>query len=115
MKVRLPKGVGGGPQDMNSMFKKAQKMQEDMEALKADLEKREYVVKAGGGMVAVKIRGDRTIENIDIMPDIVDPEDIETLQDILVAAINEAIRTVEEDSAAEMQKITAGIDMPGMF
>ncbi len=115
MKVRLPKGVGGGPQNMNSMIKQAQKMQEDMEALQAELDGREYTVRAGGGMVAVTILGTKTIKSIEIKPDIVDPEDIETLQDIIVAAVNEAVKVVEDNNAAAMQKITGGINMPGVF
>ena len=112
MKARIPKGMGGGPQNMNAMIKQAQKMQEDMEALQAELDEREYDVSAGGGVVSLKINGKREILSIDIKPEIVDPDDIETLSDILVAAVNEAIKRVEETSEREMAKITAG--MPGM-
>ncbi|MGI6716185.1 MAG: YbaB/EbfC family nucleoid-associated protein [Eubacteriales bacterium] len=115
MKVRLPKGMGGGPQDMNSMIKQAQKMQENMEALQAELDAREYTVQAGGGMVTVVITGTKQIKTIEIKPDIVDPEDIETLQDIIVAAVNEAIKKVEDTNAAEMQKITGNVSLPGLF
>jgi DNA-binding YbaB/EbfC family protein len=113
MKARLPKGMGGGPQDMNSMIRQAQKMQADMEAKQAELEEREYDVSAGGGMVAVKINGKRQVLNIDIKPEIVDPDDIETLSDILVAAVNEAIQRVDTVNSEEMAKITGG--MPGLF
>lgn len=115
MKVRLPKGMGGGPQDMNSMIKQAQKMQENMEALQAELDAREYTVQAGGGMVTVVITGTKQIKTIEIKADIVDPEDIETLQDIIVAAVNEAIKKVEDTNAAEMQKITGNVSLPGLF
>lgn len=115
MKVRLPKGMGGGPQDLNSMIKQAQKMQESMEALTAELEQREYDISAGGGVVNVKINGKSEILNIEIKPEIVDPDDIETLQDILVAAVNEAIKKVAEIKETEMAKITGSINMPGMF
>lgn len=115
MKVRLPKGMGGGPQDMNSMIRQAQKMQENMEALQAELDAREYTVQAGGGMVTVVITGTKQIKTIEIKPDIVDPEDIETLQDIIVAAVNEAIKKVEDTNAAEMQKITGNVSLPGLF
>lgn len=115
MKVRLPKGMGGGPQDLNSMIKQAQKMQESMEALTAELEQREYDISAGGGVVNVKINGKSEILNIEIKPEIVDPDDIETLQDILVAAVNEAIKKVAEVKETEMAKITGSINMPGMF
>ena len=115
MKAKLPQGVGGGPQNMNAMIRQAQKMQEDMEALQADLDAREYDISAGGGVIGVKINGKREILNIDIKPEVVDPDDIETLSDLLVAAVNEAIKRVDETNNAEMQKITGGINMPGLF
>ena len=116
MKARLPKGMGGGPQNMQGMLRQAQKMQEDMAALQADLETREYDISAGGGMVEVKISGKREILSISVKPEIVDPDDIETLEDILVAAVNEAIKTVDAESEAEMQKITGGFGgLQGLF
>lgn len=115
MKANLPKGVGGGPQNMQAMIKQAQKMQEDMETLKAELDEREYDISAGGGAVAVKINGKKEILSIDIKPEIVDPDDVETLSDILVAAVNEAIKRVETTNEAEMQKITGNLGMPGLF
>ena len=115
MKARLPKGMGGGPQNMNAMIKQAQKMQADMEALQEQLDAREYEISAGGGAVGVKINGKKEILSIDLKPEVVDPDDIETLSDILVAAVNEAIRKVEDTNAAEMQKITGDINVPGLF
>ena len=115
MKANIPKGMGGGPQNMQAMIRQAQKMQEDMAALQEDLDAREYEIKAGGGVVAVKINGKKEILSIDIKPEIVDPDDIETLSDILVAAVNEAIKRVETVNAEEMDKVTKGLNMPGMF
>ena len=115
MKARIPQGMGGGPQNMNAMLRQAQKMQEDMAALQAELETREYDVSAGGGMVQVKINGKREILSIDVTPDIVDPDDVEMLEDILVAAVNEAIKRVDSTTEEEMQKITGGLGMPGLF
>jgi DNA-binding YbaB/EbfC family protein len=115
MKARLPKGMGGGPQNMNAMIRQAQKMQEDMENLQADLDAIEYEISAGGGVIGVKINGKREILSIDIKPEVVDPDDIETLSDLLVAAVNEAIKRVDQTSAAEMQKITGSMNMPGLF
>ena len=115
MKARIPQGMGGGPQNMNAMLRQAQKMQEDMAALQAELEEREYDVSAGGGMVQVKINGKREILSIEVNPDIVDPDDVEMLQDILVAAVNEAIKRVDSTTEQEMQKITGGLGMPGLF
>lgn len=115
MKARLPKGMGGGPQNMNAMIKQAQKMQADMEALQDELDAKEYDVSVGGGVVSVKINGKKEILAIDIKPEIVDPDDIETLSDTLVAAVNEAIKKVEDTNATEMQKITGDISVPALF
>ena len=114
MRANIPKGMGGGPQNMNAMLKQAQKMQEDMAALQEELDAREYDISAGGGVVGVKINGKKEILSIDIQPEIVDPDDIETLSDILVAAVNEAIKRVEDTNNAEMSKITGSLGMPGM-
>ena len=113
MKAMVPKGPS-----MNEMLRQAQKMQEDMQKKQAELEEKEYEVSAGGGVVKVKINGRREVLNIDIAPEIVDPDDIETLSDIMVAAVNEAIKKVNTDSDAEMQKVTGamgGFGMPGLF
>ena len=115
MKARLPKGMGGGPQNMNAMIKQAQKMQADMEALQDELDAKEYDVSVGGGVISVKINGKKEILAIDLKPEIVDPDDIETLSDTLVAAVNEAIKKVEDTNATEMQKITGDINVPGLF
>ena len=106
MKARVPQGPS-----MNAMLKQAQKMQEDMAAMQAELEEREYEISAGGA-VKIKINGKKEIVSLDISPEIVDPDDVETLSDILTAGINEAIKRVEETSQKEMEKITSG--MPGM-
>ncbi len=115
MKVRLPQGAGGGPSNMQSMLKQAQKMQEDMAAKQAELEEREYDTSAGGGVVKVKINGKKEILSVKIDPEVIDPDDAETLEDLVVAAVNEAIRVVEQTSADEMQKITGAMSMPGLF
>lgn len=114
MKAMLPKGMGGGPGNMQSMIKQAQKMQEDMQSLREELDAREYEIKAGGGVVTVKINGKLEIENIAIEPDIVDPDDIETLSDVLTAAVNEAIKKVNTTNEEEMGKITGAMNIPGM-
>ena len=114
MKAKLPKGMGGGPTNMQGMIKQAQKMQEDMAALQEDLDSREYEVKAGGGAVTVKINGKLEVLSIDMSEEIVDPDDIETMTDVLVAAVNEAIKKVNETNSAEMGKITGSLSMPGI-
>ncbi len=110
MKVRLPNNGGG----MADMLKQAQKMQEDMQQKQEELEAAEYTVSAGGGAVCVRINGKRELLSLEIQPEIVDPDDIETLSDILLAAVNEAIRTVDEKSSAEMAEITGRMSLPGM-
>ena len=115
MKVRLPQGMGGGPGNMQSMLKQAQKMQEDMANLQAELEEREYDVAAGGGVVNVKINGKKEIISVKIEPEVVDHDDIETLEDLITAAVNEAIKKVESVSQDEMSKITGSMSLPGMF
>ena len=114
MKVRLPEGMGGGPGNMNAMIRQAQKMQEDMAALQEELDAREYTVSAGGGALTVRIGGKREILALEIDPAIVDPDDIETLSDVLIAGINEAIKTVDDANNAEMGKVTGGLGIPGM-
>ena len=115
MRANIPKGMGGGPQNMNAMIRQAQKMQEDMETLQAELDEREYDISAGGGAVNVKINGKREVLSIDIKPEIVDPDDIEMLSDILVAAVNEAIKRVDETNNSEMSKLTGSVGLPGLF
>lgn len=110
MRANVPKGPS-----MNEMLRQAQKMQADMQEKQAELDERQYDISAGGGVVKVKITGKKEILNIDIAPEIVDPDDIETLQDIIVAAVNEAIKKVDSTNEAEMGKITGGMGMPGMF
>jgi DNA-binding protein, YbaB/EbfC family len=115
MKARLPQGAGSGPQNMQGMLRQAQKMQEQMAELQEQLDVRDYEITAGGGMVTVKINGKKEILAITIKPEIVDPSDIETLSDILVAGVNEAIKKVEDVNSTEMKKITGDISLPGLF
>ena len=114
MRANIPKGMGGA-QNMQAMLRQAQKMQEDVQQLQEELDEREYNVSAGGGAVGIKINGKRRILSIDIKPEIVDPDDIETLSDILVAAVNEAITRVDDTNAAEMAKVTGSMNIPGLF
>ncbi len=115
MKARLPKGMGGGPQNMQAMLKQAQKMQEDMERVQAELAEEITEVTAGGGAVKVSIKGSHEVLSIELDEDIVDPDDIETLQDLIVAAMNEAIKTVDAKNSEAMSKVTGGLSVPGMF
>ncbi len=114
MKARLPQGMGGGPQNMQAMLKQAQKMQENIEKKQAELEEKEYVVSSGGGMVEVTMNGKHEVKAIGINPEVVDPEDVEMLEDMLVAALNEAVRQISEESERELSSVTGGLNIPGL-
>ncbi len=90
-------------------------MQEEMKAKQEELEQQEFKTTSGGGMVEVTITGKKEIKDISIKPEIVNPEDIEMLQDMIMAAVNEAIRKVEDISNSEMEKITGALNIPGVF
>ena len=92
MKARIPKGLGGGAGNMQVMIKQAQKMQEDMENLQKVLDEEIHEVNVGGGAVTMKMKGNREVVELTIAKDAVDPEDVETLQDLIIAASNEAIK-----------------------
>lgn len=115
MKARLPQGYGGGPQNMNAMIKQAQKMQEQMAEKQAELAEREFKSTVGGGAVEVTMTGNKQLSEIILKPEVVDPEDIDMLQDLIVAGVNEALRMVEETTNAEMERVTGGLNVPGMF
>lgn len=100
---------------MQSMMKQAQKMQEDMATLQEELDAKEYEVNAGGGVVTVRINGKKEIMSLDLAPEIVDPDDIETLSDIIVAGVNQAIKTVEDENSKAMSAITGSMSIPGLF
>ena len=114
----MAKGFGGRPGmggmggiNMN-MIKQAQKMQQDMQRMQAELEEKEYSAPAGGGVVEAVVTGKRVLKSLTVDPEAVDPEDVEMLQDLIVAAVNEALRTAEQDMAASMQSITGGLGLP---
>ena len=104
---------GGMPGNMNNLMKQAQKMQKQMEEAQAQLEESSYTATSGGGAVEVTISGKKEITSIKFDPEVVDPDDIEMLEDLTMAAVNEAIRKIEEVSAQKMSKITGG--MGGLF
>lgn len=112
MKARLPQGYGGGGGNMQAMLKQAQKMQEDMATAQAELEQREYTATAGGGMVKATVDGTHLLRSIELQPEAVDPDDTEMLADMIVAAVNEAVRKAQADSEETLGKITGGMKMP---
>ncbi len=110
----FPGGMGGGA-NMNHMLKQAQKMQEQMMKMQEEMENKTYEAAAGGGAVKVVLDGKRELKEVVLSPEVVDPDDIEMLQDLIVAAVNEAMRKVEEDSSAQLGSITGGLNIPGLF
>lgn len=108
----MAKGFKGGGMPMNSanMMKQAQKMQQDMLKIQEELETKEYEATAGGGVVKAVVSGKRELMALEIDPDAVDPEDVEMLQDMVVAAVNEALRNAETAANEGMSKVTGGLD-----
>ena len=115
MKARLPKQNMGGAQNMNAMIRQAQKMQDEITTLQEDIENREFSATSGGGAVSVVVTGKKVIKSLTINKEVVDPEDVEMLQDLVISAINEAVNQVESTTETEMSKITGGVSLPGLF
>lgn len=105
-------GMGG---NMNNLIKQAQKFQKQMEDMQKDLENKEFTATVGGGAVEATANGKKQISGIKIKPEVVDPDDIEMLQDLIMSACNEALKRAEEETADEMKKITGGLNVPGLF
>ena len=116
MKSRLPKGYGGGgASNMNGLMKQAQKMQDEITELQNDIEARDFSATSGGGAVEVVVTGAKNIKALTIKPEVVDKDDVEMLQDLIISAINEAMADVEKTTEEEMNKITGGVALPGLF
>lgn len=112
-KRKMPGGMGGG--NMNNMMKQVQKMQEDMAKLQGELEEREVEATSGGGAVKVVASGKKTVLSVKINPEVIDEDDIEMLEDLILAAVNEALAKAEEMVSTEMGKITGGLNIPGLM
>ncbi len=116
MKARLPKEYQNkGAGNMNNMIKQAQKMQEDIERVQAELDQREFTASAAGGMIEVVMTGDKKLQSVKLNPDCVDKDNIEDLQDIIIAGVNAVIGQIEEVSASEMEKVTGSVNIPGLI
>ena len=115
MKARLPQGYGSNAQNMNRMIKQAQKMQEEMEKAQEEIKAKEYSTTVGGGVVEITMTGDKILKSITLKPEVVDPEDIETLQDLIVSGVNEVLRQVESETEEKMNAISGGLNIPGLF
>lgn len=104
----------GGNANMQQQMAQMQAVQRQMEEMQAELEEREYETTSGGGAVSVKVNGKRELLELNLSPEIVDPDDIEMLQDLVVAAVNEVMRQVDEASENEMSKLTGDLGIPGL-
>lgn len=104
-----------GGKNMNNMMKQVQKLQKDMEKMQADMDKREFESSAGGGVVTATVNGKFELLKLHIDPDVVDPDDVETLEDLVLAAIRDAMNLAKEKTEGEMSKLTGGLSMPGLF
>ncbi|MBE6051778.1 MAG: YbaB/EbfC family nucleoid-associated protein [Clostridium sp.] len=104
-------GFGGG--NMNNLMKQAQMLQKQMQEAQKEIEAAEYESSVGGGAVTVKVNGKKEVLSISIKPEVVDEDDVEMLEDLVLSAVNEALRKADEDSSNKMSKLTGGLNMPG--
>ena len=109
----MPMGMGGKSQ--MQMMKQAQKMQQDLLKMQEEMQQKEYEATAGGGVITAVVSGSRELLRVSIDPEAVDPDDVEMLQDMVVAAVNEAMRKAEADQSASMSKLTGGLNLGGLF
>lgn len=116
MKSRLPKEYqNAGASNMNQMVRKAQKMQEDIARVQGELERREFTKSVGGGALELVMMGDKKLKSVKLSPEAVSPDDVEMLEDLIMSGVNEILQEIEDCSAAEMEKVTGGVSMPGLF
>ena len=116
MKARLPQGMGGGvAANLQQLARQAQKMQEQMEQITTELEAKEYTVAAGGGAVSATVTGKMEVKNIDIKPEVIDPDDAEMLGDLVAAAVNEALRAAANEKEEKLGAISGGMSLPGIL
>ncbi|MBE6944441.1 MAG: YbaB/EbfC family nucleoid-associated protein [Ruminococcaceae bacterium] len=109
------RGMPGGGMNQMAMMKQAQKMQQDMLRMQEELENKVFTASAGGGMVTASVSGSRELKSLEIKPEAVDPDDVEMLQDMIIAAINEAMRAAETESQNNMARLTGGMNLGGLF
>jgi len=115
MKARLPQGMGGGAQNMQSMIKQAQKMQEQITSVQEEIENESFTATTGGGVIEITMNGRKQVHSLTIKPEVVDKDDIETLQDLIISAVNECVKQIEETSETKMGAVTGGVSFPGLF
>ena len=114
MRAGKKPSMGGGGGSMQKQLKQMQAIQRKMEMLQAEIEEKELTTTAGGGAVTVTVNGKKEVTKLELKPEIVDPDDIEMLQDLIMVAVNEAMRQMEEISQKEMGSLTAGLGIPGL-
>ena len=115
MKARIPKNYGGMLGSMQGMIQQAQKMQEEITKKQAEIDEMDFTASVGGGAVEVVMSGKKELKSITIKPEVVDPVDVEMLQDLVISAVNEVLRAVESKTSDEMDKITNGLNIPGLL
>ena len=116
MKVRLPgKNSGMGGMNIQKLAQQAQEAQKEVQRITEELEKKEYTASAGGDSVKVTVTGKPIIKKIEVKPDIVDPNDVDFLTDMIVTALNDAINNATKEKEEELEKITGGMNIPGLF
>lgn len=108
------RGMPGG-MNQAAMMKQAQKMQQEMLRMQQEMESKTYSATTGGGMVTASVNGKHELLNLEIKPEAVDPDDVEMLQDMVIAAVNEAMRAADADSASNMSRLTGGLNLGGLF
>ena len=115
MKARLPQGLGGGAQNMQNMIRQAQKMQEQITNVQEEIENETFTATTGGGVVEITMNGRKQVQSLTIKPEVVDKDDVETLQDLIISAVNECVKQIEETSESKMGAVTGGVSFPGLF
>ena len=114
-KGKFNMGPMGGMGNMNNMIKQAQKMQQDMLKMQEEIEQQSVEATSGGGAVTVKMSGKKVLEEITINPEVVDPDDVEMLEDLILVAINDALKKVDDINQSKMSQLTGGMNIPGLF
>ena len=109
------RGMPGGGMNQMAMMKQAQKMQQEMLRMQEEMENKTYTATAGGGVVSASVNGKHEIVDLKIDPDAVDPDDVDMLQDMVMAAVNEAMRTADAEAANNMSRLTGGLNLGGLF
>lgn len=107
--------MGGGAQNMQNMIRQAQKMQEQITNVQEEIENETFTATTGGGVVEITMNGRKQVQSLTIKPEVIDKDDVETLQDLIISAVNECVKQIEETSESKMGAVTGGVSFPGLF